>query len=243
MKGLVLVFFFILSSCYIYKPYTGVEIAPTNTRSGLKSSGVSSIRGNESRPRGNAPQQAGLSESLNRNEKTAPVDPMKDQEKQNEIETMKKKEMERNTNMEMSQNMDPRKRAEMEIERQRGMDDSSQLVEMPASAKSQSASTTSLSASSKGNEMPMGILKTKIKPNKYYKIKVEENWYKIQADQWEGDTLVSHILRKPKKVLRFHENQIDEEALEERRFSKSYSDLFTIGAYVAGGAAVLLLLL
>ena len=86
-------------------------------------------------------------------------------------------------------------------------------------------------------------MKIKIQPNKYYKIAVEGKNYKIQADQWEGDTLVSHILRKPKKVLRFHKDQIDEEALQERRFSKAFSDLFTVGAYVAGGAAVLLLVL
>src|SRR5690606_35977931 len=86
-------------------------------------------------------------------------------------------------------------------------------------------------------------IKIKIQPTKYYKITVEEKQYKIQADQWEEDTLVSHILRKPEKVLRFHKDQIDEEALLERRFSKPFSDLFTVGAYVAGGAAVLLLVL
>jgi len=86
-------------------------------------------------------------------------------------------------------------------------------------------------------------LKEKIKANKYYKISVAEKQYKIQADQWEGDTLVSHILRQPKKVLRFHENQIDEEELLERRFSKSYSDIFTVGSYVGVGAAILLFLL
>jgi len=88
-----------------------------------------------------------------------------------------------------------------------------------------------------------GNLKSKIQPNKYYKISVQERQYKIQADQWEGDTLISHIIRKPKKVLKFHQNQIDEELLEERRFSKPYSDLITVGSYVAAGAAVLLLVL
>lgn len=86
-------------------------------------------------------------------------------------------------------------------------------------------------------------LKIKIQPNKYYKISAEGKQYKIQADQWEGDTLVSHILRKPEKVLRFHSNQIEEELLMERRFSKPFSDLITVGAYVVGGVAVLLLVL
>lgn len=86
-------------------------------------------------------------------------------------------------------------------------------------------------------------IKIKIQPNQYYKITAEEKQYKIQADQWEGDTLVSHILRKPKKILRFHKDQIEEESLLERRFSKPFSDLFTVGAYVVGGAVVLLLVL
>lgn len=86
-------------------------------------------------------------------------------------------------------------------------------------------------------------LKIKIKPNLYYRILADGKKYKIQAEQWEGDTLVSHILRKPEKVLRFHKNQIDEENLEERRFSKPFSDLITVGSYVAGGVAVLLLVL
>lgn len=86
-------------------------------------------------------------------------------------------------------------------------------------------------------------LKAKIHPNKYYKITVADKQYKIQAEQWEGDTLVSHKMRKPEKVLKFHHNQIDQENLLERRFSKPYSDLITVGSYVAVGAAVLLLLL
>lgn len=86
-------------------------------------------------------------------------------------------------------------------------------------------------------------LKAKIIAGNYYKITAEEREYKIQADQWEGDTLVSHILRKPKKVLKFHENQIDEELVKERVFSKPYSDVITVGSYAAGGAAILLLLL
>lgn len=86
-------------------------------------------------------------------------------------------------------------------------------------------------------------IKDKIRPNQYYKITVEDSQYKIQADQWEGDTLVSHILRKPERVLKFHKDQINEEALLERRFSKPYSDLLTVGSYVTVGVAVLLLVL
>ena len=86
-------------------------------------------------------------------------------------------------------------------------------------------------------------LKIKIKPNLYYRIAADGEKYKIQADQWEGDTLVSHIIRKPEKVLRFHKNQIDPENLEERRFSKPFSDLITVGSYVTGGVIILLLVL
>lgn len=92
------------------------------------------------------------------------------------------------------------------------------------------------------SKVVLGI-QDKILPNHYYKITVDDNQYKIQADQWESDTLVSHILRKPEKVLKFHKDQINEDALLERRFSKPFSDLFTIGSYVVAGTAVLLLVL
>lgn len=86
-------------------------------------------------------------------------------------------------------------------------------------------------------------IKGKLQPNKYYKITALGHQYKIQIDKWEGDTLVSHKIRKPGKIYRHHMNDIQEDAILERRFSKPFSDLFTIGAYASGAAIVLLLIL
>ena len=55
--------------------------------------------------------------------------------------------------------------------------------------------------------------------------------------------MVSHIIRKPQKEVKLHKDEINEELILERRFSKPFSDLFTVGAYAAGAAAVLLIVL
>lgn len=86
-------------------------------------------------------------------------------------------------------------------------------------------------------------IKDKLQPNKYYKISALGNQYKIQVDKWEGDSLVSHKIRQPKKVYKHHMNDIEEEAILERRFSKPFSDLLTVGAYASGAAILLLLVL
>ena len=44
----------------------------------------------------------------------------------------------------------------------------------------------------------------KLEPNKFYKIDVAEKSYKIQVDKWESDSLVAHVIHKPKKILKFH---------------------------------------
>ncbi|MDD3773491.1 MAG: hypothetical protein RBT46_00715 [Weeksellaceae bacterium] len=108
---------------------------------------------------------------------------------------------------------------------------SSQKDENHTTKNSNSANTENLS------------LKEILKPNKFYKIQVEEKRYKIQVDKWEGDTLVSHIIRRPNKKLRFHENQIDEESVLARKFSKPMTDIITVGSYVTAGTAILLLFL
>lgn len=86
-------------------------------------------------------------------------------------------------------------------------------------------------------------IKGKLQPNKFYKVTARDKQFKIQVDKWEGDSLVSHIIRKPQKVVKLHKDEINEELILERRFSKPFSDLFTVGAYVAGAAAVLLIVL
>lgn len=86
-------------------------------------------------------------------------------------------------------------------------------------------------------------IKEKLEPNKYYKISALDNLYKIQVDKWEGDTLVAHKIRKPEKIYKLHMNDINNETVLERVFSKPFSDLLTVGAYATGAAIVLLLVL
>jgi len=86
-------------------------------------------------------------------------------------------------------------------------------------------------------------IKEKLQENRFYKITAREKQYKIQVDKWDGDSLVSHKIRRPEKQLKFHKDEIDEETILERRFSRPFSDLFTVGAYAAGAAVVLLIVL
>jgi hypothetical protein len=214
----------VLSSCYIYKPYTEKEILETNSTTNQKGTSVRS-QGNIS---ANSTQVSAAPMNKSIKEQTlSEEDKIKIQ--QDEENRQKSPAANNNTSGKVGAPTPANSPAgQMTLHRDpnpvnQGKPDRSE-VEAPKAPAG-------------------GGLKAKIQPNKYYKISVEEKEYKIQADKWEGDTLVSHILRKPNRVLRFHENQIDEELLKERRFSKAYSDLFTVGAYAAGGAAILLLIL
>lgn len=219
---------FILSSCYIYKPYSEKEeVAQGNANMKTSQKAGISVR-NEQQASGN------LSASASNKS-------MKDVElTEEDKQRIKMEEVNRNPSPNANTNMPGRATGAMN-ERSSGTTSGMSLNRDPNPINTGKASNRDVQPK---EVIPAGAgLKAKIQPNKYYKITVDQKEYKIQADQWEGDTLVSHILRKPNRVLRFHENQIDEELLKERRFSKAYSDLFTVGAYAAGGAAVLLLLL
>ncbi|RRQ45139.1 hypothetical protein [Chryseobacterium sp. SC28] len=87
------------------------------------------------------------------------------------------------------------------------------------------------------NKAPLSI-EEKLQPNKFYKIDVAGQSYKIQVDQWASDTLVAHVIHKPKKILKFHKNQIDQSTIAERRFSKRTADIITVVAYIAIGVGV-----
>lgn len=220
---------FFTAGCYIYKPYSGNNDSQTGIAKDAKSlkdtrpnTPVTGVSDSQGAPR-NRNQGPTEEEMKMKNEEMRKTGGGEDSRKMKEEEIRKKKEEEIKINK------------ESEGDRGKGkvvmgaMDDGS--IPQEAVGISPVGGVTG------------GGLKSKIQPNKYYKISVQERQYKIQADQWEGDTLVSHIIRKPKKVLKFHQNQIDDETLEERRFSKPYSDLITVGSYVAAGAAVLLLVL
>lgn len=224
---------FFTAGCYIYKPYSG------NTDSKTGDSGAAQARSlRDSRP--NTPV-TGVSDSQGapRNRNQGPT--------QEEMK-MKNEELKKTGSGEDDRKMkegEIRRQKEEEIKKNRELEsvgDRGKGKVVPEAMDDGSIPPEAVGISPAGG-VTSGDLKSKIQPNKYYKISVQERQYKIQADQWEGDSLVSHIIRKPKKVLKFHQNQIDEETLEERRFSKPYSDLITVGSYVAAGAAVLLLVL
>lgn len=95
-------------------------------------------------------------------------------------------------------------------------------------------------SSSKANtskQNPANI-QEKLEANKYFKIEVGGKPYKLQVDKWESDTLVAHVIHKPKKILKFHKNQINEATIAERRFSQRTADIITVVAYAAAGVGI-----
>lgn len=89
--------------------------------------------------------------------------------------------------------------------------------------------------------VPINI-QNELQPTKNYKIKVDGRSYKIIVDKWEGDTLVAHRLHKPEAILKLHKNQIDTDAIAEKRFSKPLSDIITILVYAGIGVGIYMLL-
>ncbi|MDY0931891.1 hypothetical protein [Chryseobacterium sp. CFBP8996] len=78
----------------------------------------------------------------------------------------------------------------------------------------------------------------KLVPNKNFKIDVDGKAYKIIVDRWESDSLVAHAVNNPKKILKFHKNQIDSEKIAEKRFSKPLADIITIAVYAGIGVGI-----
>lgn len=217
LKILLLPLLFVLSSCYIYKPYQFKEVDQSASKS-MRPGGAVSLRNNDGKVN---PQTNPQIDARNQKETALKME-------EERLKSEQKKMQTQDINAGSKDGKDVPAKSSFSSGRTPDPNENSALSE-----------TSGFSESISG----LDSLKIKIQPTKYYKITAEGKQYKIQADQWEGDTLVSHILRKPNKVLRFHQNQIDEETLMERRFSKPFSDLFTVGAYVAGGAAILLLVL
>lgn len=78
----------------------------------------------------------------------------------------------------------------------------------------------------------------KLEPSKAYRIEASGKSYKIQVDKWESDTLVAHVIHKPKRILKFHRNQINQETIAERRFSQPVADIITVVAYAGIGVGI-----
>jgi ribosomal protein L25 (general stress protein Ctc) len=78
----------------------------------------------------------------------------------------------------------------------------------------------------------------KLTPNKNVKIDVDGKSYKVIVDRWESDSLVAHPVHQPKRVLKFHKNQINADKIAEKRFSQPIADIITVAAYTGIGVAI-----
>ncbi|MEY8760430.1 hypothetical protein [Chryseobacterium tongliaoense] len=95
----------------------------------------------------------------------------------------------------------------------------------------------SKSMNSPQTSVPINV-QEKLAPGKNFKIDVEGKTYKIIVDKWENDSLVVHPVHNPKKILKFHKNQINSEKIAEKRFSQPIADIITVTAYAGIGALI-----
>jgi len=84
-------------------------------------------------------------------------------------------------------------------------------------------------------------IQEKLAAGKNVKIDVDGRSYKVIVDKWESDSLVAHPVHNPKKILKFHKNQINSEKIAEKRFSQPIADIITVVAYAAIGVGIYLL--
>lgn len=103
-----------------------------------------------------------------------------------------------------------------------------------ALANNTSAQMKSTTAESQMNAqqapVPINVQET-LAPNKKFRIDVDGKSYKIIVDKWERDSLVAHPISNPKKILKFHKNQINGEKIAEKRFSQPIADIITVTVY------------
>lgn len=85
-------------------------------------------------------------------------------------------------------------------------------------------------------------IQEKLAPNKNVKIDVDGKSYKIIVDRWESDSLIAHQVKNPKKILKFHKNQINSETIAEKRFSQPIADIITVAVYAGIGVGIWALL-
>lgn len=103
----------------------------------------------------------------------------------------------------------------------------------------QTKSTTAGSQNQNLQEMPAPVnVQEKLTPNKNVRIDVDGKSYKVIVDKWESDSLVAHPVHNPKKILKFHKNQINGERIAEKRFSQPIADIITVLAYAGIGVLI-----
>lgn len=95
----------------------------------------------------------------------------------------------------------------------------------------------SQSANPQQTPIPINI-QEKLTPKKNVKIDVDGKTYKVIVDKWESDSLVAHPVHNPKKILKFHKNQINGEKIKEKRFSQPIADIITVVAYAGIGVLI-----
>lgn len=242
LKYLFLSFVFILSSCYIYKPYTGEDFDEPVSRRSATPGKPSSFRdgaGGKTDRHGLPMLSKDEGDLSSQKAKQQEEDKRKRQEEgdSGQNEEMKKKEDERRKVEDEKRKLEAIANMDIGDEEKKKMLESQSLNQGPTDAEIEEAKKK---ADSEEEDVD---IKEKLKPKRHYKLTVEEKKYKVQVVKWEADTLISHVIRKPEKELKFHKDQIDNEEVLERRFSKPFSDLITVGSYVTVGAAILLLLL
>ncbi|MFP3834872.1 hypothetical protein [Chryseobacterium sp. SIMBA_028] len=107
------------------------------------------------------------------------------------------------------------------------------------STSAQMKSTTAESPIPNAPPTPIPVnIQEKLAPNKNVKIDVNGKSYKVIVDRWESDSLVAHPVHQPKKMLKFHKNQINAEKIAEKRFSQPIADIITVTAYAGIGALI-----
>lgn len=104
-------------------------------------------------------------------------------------------------------------------------------------AESAGKASTQLQNAAAQPPVPVNIQET-LAPNKNVKIDVGGKSYKIIVDRWESDSLVAHAVYNPKKILKFHKNQINSEKIAEKRFSQPIADIITVTVYAGIGVLI-----
>lgn len=116
-------------------------------------------------------------------------------------------------------------------------DNKNAVAATPNSMKMKGAPAESQSMNVQQTTAPVN-LQEKLAPNKNVKINVDGRSYKVIVDKWESDSLVAHPVHNPKKILKFHKNQINAEKIAEKRFSQPIADIITVTAYAGIGALI-----
>jgi len=112
-------------------------------------------------------------------------------------------------------------------------------ADTPIDNKKGSNESAAKSQNQNSQQTPVPIdIQGKLTPNKNVRIDVDGRTYKVIVDKWESDSLVAHPVHNPKKILKFHKNQINGERIGEKRFSQPIADIITVAAYVGIGVLI-----